>query len=315
MDAIFVTTRRRPVHLYRLLLELQSATIPLVILATERSDVPASVERLKHPPLLVFEYDEGPDRAPSVLPLPSSVQAVSSHAGWDLPRKRNYALWFARTHGLTKVLLIDDDIRGVSPAILDAGARALDQVIVAGPYVEAFPDLSVVGHAMRHTGEAVQTFLSGSCLFVRAPSARAFFPEIYNEDWLFLLPFVSARSAANVGQVRQIAYDPFKPGVARFQEFGEVIADGLYCLLCHGRFAERLDEATWQTILSLRRKRLRRLIGGSRRPEQRGALEAAFAVVTRVRPRQCTQFVEGWDRALQTTAGGSTGMVRRGLAS
>lgn len=63
-----------------------------------------------------------------------------------------------------------------------------------------------------------------------ADSGRAgsFFPDIYNEDWLFLFPSVHLRRVCRTGSVWQLPYDPFaRPSRAVGEEFGDVFAEGL----------------------------------------------------------------------------------------
>jgi hypothetical protein len=41
------------------------------------------------------------------------------------------------------------------------------------------------------------------------PNWIHFFPEIYDEDWLFLYDSVARRTVGSTGMARQLPYDPF----------------------------------------------------------------------------------------------------------
>ena len=54
---------------------------------------------------------------------------------------------------------------------------------------------------------------------------RSFFPNIYNEDWFFVLDAGKRlQQVATVGQVIQDPYDPYRPERARAEELGDVLA-------------------------------------------------------------------------------------------
>ena len=65
---------------------------------------------------------------------------------WDLPAKRNFALWHAARSGFRYILLLDDDIRGLTPEFLRRAGEALTSSSIVGGFVTEFPDTSVVGH-------------------------------------------------------------------------------------------------------------------------------------------------------------------------
>ena len=88
------------------------------------------------------------------------------------------------------------------------------------------------------------------------------FPPIYNEDWLFLFDAAQRRSVALCGHARsQLEYAPFAEWVrAAREEFGDVIAEGLYRLLHDGG---AVADAT-RPLLAGVLKRRRALIDGHR---------------------------------------------------
>jgi hypothetical protein len=104
----------------------------------------------------------------------------------------------------------------------------------------------VVCHAYRRVprpAHGVQgTFIGGGGLAVRIDRDMPFFPKTYNEDWLFMYPYLREGSVAHMGSLGQQPYEPFgRPYVARLQEFGDLLGEGLFRLV-HG---EREGRASW----------------------------------------------------------------------
>lgn len=150
----------------------------------------------------------------------------------DLSLKRNLGVLLARLRRWHSVLFLDDDIAEVDEAAVWRGAAALGVESMVGLPVDDFPDNSVVCHANRHSGRTQDTFVSGAALLVDCRRINSFFPEVYNEDWMFLCRSLARRKVAATGSARQLEYDPFaEPDRARDEEFGEVLAEGLNNLL------------------------------------------------------------------------------------
>lgn len=135
---------------------------------------------------------------------------------------RNKGLLAAKACGWTRIMFLDDDIRMSADQVADA-AKACSQV--AAFRVTDFPDNSVVRHAERLTGVNVPVYPSGGAMLLnmRTVPEERLFPEIYNEDWLFM----HGLDVAVCGEVRQLPYDPFVPGRAAREEFGDVIAEAV----------------------------------------------------------------------------------------
>ena len=134
-----------------------------------------------------------------------------------------------------------------------------------------FPDNSVVCHARRLAGLPQDNFVSGSVLGVNCDDLPLpFFPDIYNEDWFFFSKAVARHELANVGDATQAPYKPFAdPQRARHEEFGDLLAEGLYSLI--GEIIDRPSiagaitasselrraESFWSAFTGARRESLR----------------------------------------------------------
>lgn len=74
-----------------------------------------------------------------------------------------------------------------------------------------FPDNFVVCHAHRQVRTALDVFVGGSVLAVNRAQPFTFFPDVYNEDWLF---FYDNACSAQLGwsgrNTTQLYYDPFE---------------------------------------------------------------------------------------------------------
>ncbi len=87
-------------------------------------------------------------------------------------------------------------------------------------------------------------FVTGAVLGVHCNNLPlSFFPDIYNEDWFFFAKEAAARRLPRVGTARQAEYDPFaSPERARREEFGDLLAEGLFALFGEARPGMSLDE-------------------------------------------------------------------------
>jgi hypothetical protein len=160
-------------------------------------------------------------------------QRASANRQSDLSAKRNLGLLLARLHGWHKIAFVDDDVTLSQTDNVARLAGQLDQHQVAGMVVRDYPDNSVVCHARRLAGLWQDVFVTGAVLGVNCSSLPlSFFPDIYNEDWFFFAKEAAARRLPRVGQARQVPYDPFaSPERARREEFGDLLAEGLYALM------------------------------------------------------------------------------------
>ena len=297
LDAIYVPTRGRAEQVSHFFDDVCPSEIPVYLLLSSANDIPSGVPAER----LYLEDLSGWDAA--FLKALRSLRCVSNPlfavppSVWDLPIKRNYALWHANKHGFSRILLLDDDIRGMGDTQCVAGATALSRWTLAGFFVDDFPDTSVIGHIELAVGESVRPFLSGSCLFVQTQMTSGFFPPIYNEDWIFMAHEIAEGSVCSLGLIQQAAYDPFaRPCAAMFQEPGEIIADGLFALLAARRYDDRFSPNVWATLLSQRRAWLKVLASHAKHPEHRSAIDNARARCAQFAATDCVCFVSDYEQ-------------------
>ena len=235
---------------------------------------------------------------------------IAENPNGDLSIKRNLGLLLARMLGWKRIFFMDDDIRDVTPADLYATVAMLGRHRSAGMMVTDFPDNSVVCHAHRETGAPQDTFVSGSALAVNILDETGFFPEVYNEDWLFFYDNARARrlgwSGANAAQ---LPYDPFdQPERTKRQEFGDVLAEGLYALLDEGAGETEADHDYWKFFLDARWRFLENIIHRYWRttPDQQvkiiGSVQTAIECLVQIQPRVCDLYVKAWRDDLRNWA-------------
>lgn len=229
----------------------------------------------------------------------------------DLSMKRNTGLLLARMLGWERIFFLDDDIRAVSAEMVLSTVSLLGAVghgyRTAGMSVRTYPDNSVVCHARREVGEYQDVFVSGSALAVDCRVPFDFFPDLYNEDWLFFYRDAAEERLATPGSLaEQLPYDPFTdPQRAAGQEFGDVIAEGLYALLHSGRGPEGAGEEYWKQFLAYRNSVLEgvsKLLPNVRPELQRKinrAIDAAQQVLWDITAKMCVDYVATWQRDME----------------
>jgi hypothetical protein len=239
-------------------------------------------------------------------------QDANANRASDLSVKRNLGLLLARLHGWNKIAFLDDDITPLRSESIARLAGQLDNHEIAGMVVQ--PDNSVVCYARRLAGLPQDVFVTGAVLGVHCNSLPlSFFPDIYNEDWFFFAKQAAARTLPQVGQAKQIEFNPFaSPERAREEEFGDVLAEGLYALIGEGDpsapFQEQFRAATeayWSRFIEARRQVLTKTVTlllkflNRNGPDDRvssalASLAAAETQLDAITPELCAKFIEAW---------------------
>jgi hypothetical protein len=319
VDAIIVPASRPAFHLERIIELSAFLDVPLVVLCSKEAtveDVGVQMSRVPEAPHLVVEiaqtwsHPDFPKRTSA-----SEFLNASANRGCDLSVKRNIGLVLARLHGWSKVVFVDDDITSLRATNIVKVARQLENHQIAGMIVHNFYDNSVVCHARRLAGQPQDVFVSGAVLGVRCNDLPlSFFPDIYNEDWFFFAEEAAARNLPSVGYARQAPYDPFATrNRARWEEFGDLLAEGLYALFGTQRpdlpFQKRLKRATttfWSYFMEARLeviKEARRALHHSLKHDPNNArvhsalhslMAAKHQLRDAIKPDLCVNFLAAW---------------------
>lgn len=275
VDAIIVPSAR-PVE--RMRDAVSTAAVlgcPLLALCSKESNARAAAALGEELGADVVAVDVVDDRPLPAFETTRLLASTRFERDTDTSRKRNLGLLIAWMSEWRRIVFLDDDITGTRPDELRQAAYLLGAYRAVGLSNAGYPDNSVVCHAHRATGGAQDTFIGAGAVAISVPGmVHAFFPQVYNEDWLFLADALQERRVATMGLVTQEAYDPFtSPRRARIEEFGDCLAEGLYWLLDLGH---GLDEAAmqkhWLAFTARRRQFVRELIGKVSRSD----LEPAF---------------------------------------
>jgi hypothetical protein len=271
-DAIIVPATR-PASALTGIIELAAALhTTIVVLCSRQAKLAQVAERISRvigARGIVVQIDEG-YTIPELTFETSSSAFTTASAGRssDLSVKRNVGLLLARLNGWRKIAFVDDDIT-VSVQDLAKLGHQLDYHQIAGMACHDYPDNSVFCHARRLAKMPQDVFVTGAVLGVNCSDLPLpFFSDIYNEDWFFFAEAAAHRRLTKVGEARQARYDPFAtPGRASHEEFGDVLAEGLYTLIeslnpktdlrhrsgFFAAVAAMADEKYWSTYIDVRR--------------------------------------------------------------
>jgi hypothetical protein len=328
-DAIIVPSARPASALSGIIDLAASVECEIVVICSQQAKVDQVAERIRRVPGargLVVQVDE--HYLLPVTPFATSsptLIGISNGRASDLSVKRNVGLLLARLAGWRKIIFVDDDIY-LSRASVARLADQLDSNPIAGMMCRDFPDNSVFCHARRLAKLSQDVFVTGAVLGVNCSDLPLpFFPDIYNEDWFFFSEAAAHHRLAQAGEARQATYNPYeKPTRASHEEFGDLLAEGLYSLLASqypsisnwrpGTFfseiAKLATEKYWSSFVEARRKDLAetrsRLQEFTERDNCSDDVRAAIASLGAADARyddnqsnaitasRCAEFVEAW---------------------
>ena len=263
LDAIIVPASRPAENLEEAITLAQAMQCTLLILCSRRvkSDQVQQLlaDRSCHDAIVVSLPDDYRHELldfPALATIKDDLPTSCFYRVRDLSTKRNLGLILARMLGWQRIFFLDDDITDINPDDVRNTISMLGSHPAAGMRVADYPDNSVVCHAHRMTGGSQDVFVTGAALAVDCEQSRGFFPDIYNEDWLFFYDAAVAGQLGSSGrEVKQRGYDPFAdPRRAAWQEFGDVLAEGLYALLEFGVGVDEAESDCWSDFLDSRRR-------------------------------------------------------------
>ena len=306
LDAIVVPAARKADKLKTAAELAASADMLLVVLASrdchvvEASALVASIQGCRA--LIVGIPSDFRNDLLSFQTSDPSFPDLKAGRNSDLSLKRNLGLLLARLMRWEKIMFLDDDIFGVTLTDLAKIASQLDSHQVTGLISRSFPDNSVVCHANRLSGRDQDIFVTGAALGVNcAEKPLDFFPDIYNEDWLFFATHAVQGQVISVGTARQQPYKPFAdPNRAVMEEFGDLIAEGLYALFNDGQSLDAATEAYWHDFMKARGKLIERLAEDLYLIETHEAVQAyesmlhAGKQLASIEAEDCVRFVRAW---------------------
>jgi hypothetical protein len=264
VDAIIVPTSRPVAYLKEAASAARSLGCPLVTLHSRKWTSAYAAAAYLDPEVDLIAIDV-PEAAHLRLPELATSRLLAGtmfERKTDVSTKRNLALVLSHALRWKRVVFLDDDIRVPSPGDLSRAVGLLDSHSAVGLAIGGFPDNSMVCHAFRQAGGWQESFIGGGALAVGVKRNRSFFPDVYNEDWFFVLEAGKRlQSVATVGQVFQNRYDPYRAQRARGEELGDVLAEGTFWLLDQGKPASDGDLAHWRDFLAHRKEFIKQVQG------------------------------------------------------
>jgi hypothetical protein len=161
----------------------------------------------------------------------------------------------------------------------------------------------VVCHANRLIGREQGIFVSGAALGVNTASNHRIdvFPDIYNEDWFAFAGEAENYGVAHVGDIGQLSFNPFEnPQRAGHEEFGDLIAEGLFALFSDNFPLNRATEAYWAHFIAERRTFIQKIREQLKEHETHERVQAEKSLqraefrLNDITPADCTAFLAAW---------------------
>lgn len=305
LDAIIVPNGRPAAYLKEAIGAAGRNNAHLLLLCSIRADASSAALEAKRAGVRVTAVDTDllPGWLVPTFATDKLLRGGDFHRRVDTSLKRNLGLLIALLAGWERILFLDDDIVLPDPGDLTAAAGLLGEHPVVGLRNAGMPDNSVVCHALRDAGAPQDTFIGGGALAVGEAAFGSFFPNIYNEDWFFLLDGRRLRPTAVTGTAMQRPYDPYRdPRRARGEELGDTLAEGVYGLLDNGFDLADAHEGYWREFLPDRRRVISSTIDRVRdsaiEPAQKArmvaSLKAAIGRNYLITPDLCVKYLRAW---------------------
>ena len=305
VDAIIVPTARPTAYLEHVVALAKHHGCTLVALCSRRASADAATALAERAGVEIVATDiaEAPEGAVPVFGTTAMLRGGRFDRRTDTSLKRNLGLLLAAAAGWERVVYVDDDVVIPNPDDLGTAAGLLDTFTGVGLSVGGYPDNSVVCHAYREAGGDQDTFIGSGALAIGRESFTSFFPDIYNEDWFFLLGDTGLSPSAVTGLALQKPYDPYRDTTrARTEELGDCLAEGLFGLLDGGQGLTGATAGYWRWFLGQRRRFIDEVIAmvGDTQPEgpakQRmvAALKAARGRNRLIEPQLCVDYLTAW---------------------
>jgi hypothetical protein len=306
IDAIIVPTARRPAYLAEAAALALSLSCPLVTLHSKKWTTAVSAAQRLPAGLDLIAIDV-PELERLRLPRWKTSELLTGTVlarRTDASAKRNLGLMLSHLLGWSRILFLDDDITELDPEDVRRASSLLDTHNAVGLQNFGYPDNSVVCHAYRLAGGKQQSFIGAGALAAEIKRNNSFFPDIYNDDWFFLLDGDKwLQPTAVTGRVMQYPYDPFRnPDRARAEEFGDVLAEGLYWLLDQDRSIIDADARHWSGFLKRRQQFitevLARVQADNLKPDEKArrvaALKGSLGRLALITPELCENYLRAW---------------------
>lgn len=231
VDCGYIVTLGTSPNLIEVLSRVAKAATQVVVLHT--LDIPvATLEKLA-PNLRVKFLSFGAELHNAIFGYRSSENPTCWWTrGFDVPSKRNFALRHAASNGYRHALLVDDDIH-FSESFVSSALHVIDSGVaeIVSAYSLDSADVSVVDRVIAEVrGEPPGVSISGNATVVRICPQLAFFPYVYNEDWIFFwasINYGGARAVA-IQEVRQLPPREGRTDQVQMEQFGELISHAIF---------------------------------------------------------------------------------------
>jgi len=174
----------------------------------------------------------------------------------DISEKRNFAISLSKKMNWGSIMFLDGDIHITERTIRFTSELMQSATGVVGFRANDFPDHSALSHIYRESTGSLGTFIGAGAMAIKITNEMPFFPTVYNEDWLFMLPYTLIQDGISyAGEVIQSQYDPFRITDhhlrAYSEEVGEILAESLFNLCIQLRKDAQLSSSVMDAVVRI----------------------------------------------------------------
>jgi hypothetical protein len=268
---IFIFTRNRLETLNRALNSIQNVPYSKYIIddSTTTENQTSVLELCSSFPDCVYlgkqEFDQFIVQHNIEFPKFDFLLRKVGNSEWNLGYARNFALLYAKSIALEKVLFTDDDIQVPKLELIEELFQAIESYQFVGANILGLVDDSVLGHIATDLGIINERMLSGGFMVFNPNKIDHFFLNNYNEDWIWLFLQLKEIQYLQTGEVFQELTDPLDNYTVKvmFQEFGEIALDGILYLYEKDSYDMLTQTMFWERMIRERREYLDLLLDES----------------------------------------------------
>jgi hypothetical protein len=300
LDAVYIPTLGERKNLINVIKSVEAYTKNIIILLSKSK--PTWLSEMKCDKLICYDNFLNNYHAKFVNFDSSQNPTRFVSKSYDIPSKRNFALYHSKLKGYKFIGLIDDDITIEAQTLRNiCHYKFNNECSLIGLFIYDYPDVSTIDHIDRFIlGNPSLISINGNSLFINVQDYVGFFPYTYNEDWIFIFAnIISGKKVVGMGSAMQLEHEPWNYNERiKFEQFGELVITGLLETINIDKQQFTEDLGFWQQIYDNYINYLFSLMSNTQNPIWKVKLNIALEQCYKITPKDLSLFISSYNREI-----------------